>query len=58
MVTIVGGAAKVWHLPFLARRYIIRLDPDVSQGLEVILELNTGLEGSLDGLNPELFARP
>ena len=40
-----------------ANRYFVRLDPDLSRGLDIILELNRGIEGSLDGLNPELFER-
>ncbi|GEM_PF-2378082 len=58
IMTIIGQAPKVWHLPFFANRYFVRLDPDLSRGLDVILELNRGIEGSLDGLNPELFSRP
>jgi len=54
---IVDAAPKVWHLPFLANRYFVRLDPNLSRGLGVILELNAGIEGSLDGLNPALFRR-
>lgn len=57
-MTIIGPAPKVWHLPFLADRYFIKLDPDLSRGLDVILELNRGIDGNLDGLNPELFSRP
>jgi hypothetical protein len=57
IMTIIGPAPKVWHLPFFANRYFIKLDPDLSRGLDVILELNRGIEGSLDGLNPELFSR-
>jgi len=56
-MTIVGPAPKVWHLPFFSSRYFVRLDPDPSLGLDVILELNRGIEGNLDGLNPELFDR-
>ena len=57
-MTIIGPAPKVWHLPFFANRYFVRLDPDLSRGLDVVLELDRGIEGSLDGLNPELFSRP
>lgn len=57
IMTILGPAPKVWHLPFLANRYYVRLDPDLSRGLDVVLELNRGIEGNLDGLNPELFSR-
>ena len=58
IMTVIGPAPKVWHLPFLASRYYVRLDPDRSRGLDVILELNSGMEGSLDGLNPKIFGRP
>ncbi len=57
IMTILGPAPKVWHLPFLANRYFVRLDPDLSRGLDVELALNRGIEGNLDGLNPELFSR-
>ena len=56
-MTIIGPAPKVWHIPFFPSRYFVRLNPDPSQGLDVILELNRGIEGNLDGLNPELFDR-
>ena len=58
IMTVIGPAPKVWHIPFFANRYFVRLDPDASRGLDVVLELNRGIEGSLDGLNPELFGRP
>jgi hypothetical protein len=57
IMTIIRPAPKVWPLPFFASRYIVRLDPDISQGLDVELALNRGMEGSLDGLNPDLFSR-
>lgn len=57
IMTIIGPAPKVWYLPFFANRYFVRLDPNPSRGLDVVLELNRGIEGSLDGLNPELFSR-
>lgn len=56
-MTIVGNLPKVWNLPFLATRYIVQIDPDVSRGLEVVLELDRGIEGDMDGLNPGLFRR-
>ena len=58
VMTIISPIPKVWHLPFFANRYLIKLDPDPSRGLDVVLELNRGIEGNLDGLNPELFSRP
>lgn len=63
IITIIGPAPKpeVWHFPFFFKRYsvyLVRLDPDLSRGLDVMLELSLGMEGSLDGLNPELFSRP
>jgi hypothetical protein len=58
IMTIIGPAPKVWHLPFFADRYFVHLDPDPSRGLDVILEINRGIEGNIDGLNPGLFSRP
>ena len=57
IMTIISSVPKVWYLPFSADRYLVRLDPDLSRGLDVELELNRGIEGSLDGLNPELFSQ-
>jgi len=57
IMTIIGPAPKVWHIPFFADRYFIQLKPDLSRGLEIVLELSRGIEGDLDGLNPELFSR-
>ena len=57
IVTIIGPAPKVWHIPIFANRYFVQLEPDPSRGLDVILELNRGIEGNLDGLSPEIFAR-
>ena len=63
IMVIIAPAPKpeVWHFPFFLKRYsvyLVRLDPDLSRGLDVMLELSLGMEGSLDGLNPELFSRP
>jgi hypothetical protein len=57
IMTIIEPAPRVWHLPFLANRYVVHLEPDFSNGLEVLLELNRGMDGDLDGLNSELFER-
>lgn len=57
IMTIIGPAPKAWYLFFSANQYFVRLDPDLSRGLDVILQLDRGVEGSLDGLNPELFSR-
>jgi hypothetical protein len=57
IMTIIGPAPKVWHIPFLADRYFVHLDPDLSRGLDVILDISRGIEGNLDGLNPDLFSR-
>ncbi len=51
------SGAKTLPPFFIANQYFIQLDPDLSRGLDVELELNRGIEGSLDGLNPELFER-
>lgn len=58
IVTIIGPAPKRLPLFFYANRYFIQLDPDLSRGLDVVVELDRGIEGSLNGLNPELFSRP
>jgi hypothetical protein len=59
IMTIIGPAPKRVPLPFFANRYYVRLEPtDLPSELDVILELYRGIEGSLDGLNPELFSRP
>lgn len=57
VMTIIGSAPKVWHIPFFADRYFVQLKPDLSRGLDVVLELSRGIEGDLDGLNPKLFSR-
>lgn len=54
---LLGPAPKVWRLPFMADRYFVRLTPDFSRGLDVVIALDGGLDGNLDGLNPALFAR-
>ena len=59
IMTIVGPAPKRVPLPFFANQYFVLLDPtEPPTDLDIILELNRGIEGSLDGLNPELFGRP
>lgn len=47
VMTIIGPAPKVWHLPFFPDRYYIKLDPDLSRGLDIVVELDRGIEGSL-----------
>lgn len=55
IMTIISPQSIVWHLPFRVSRYFVRLEPDPSRGLDVELTLDRGLEGSLGGLNPEIF---
>lgn len=57
VMTILGPPPNAWNLPFAPDRYFVRLTPDISRGLDVQLALHIGLDGSLDGLNPALFAR-
>ena len=57
VITIIGPAPKKWYLFFQGDFYFIKLEPDLSQGLDVKLQLDRGMEGSLDGLNPEIFNR-
>jgi hypothetical protein len=57
VMTILSPPSKVWHLPLRVTRYLVRLEPDPSRGLDIELTLDRGIEGSLEGLNPHLFAR-
>jgi hypothetical protein len=57
VMTILGPPPNAWNLPFAPDRYCVRLTPDISRGLDVQITLHIGLDGSLDGLNPALFAR-
>lgn len=56
-MTVTGPAPKRISLPFFANCYFVRLDSvSLTNNLDLIfLELNRGIEGSLDGLNPEIF---
>jgi hypothetical protein len=58
IMTIVGPAPKRFPLPFFANRYYVRLEPnDLPSDLDIILQLNRGIEKNMDGLNPDLFSR-
>lgn len=57
VVTIQATAPKRWNFFSATGRYLVRLDPDLSRGLDVVLTLDRGIEGDLDGLNPEMFER-
>lgn len=57
ILTIKEVKAKVWYIPFFPSRYLVHLEPDISQGLDVVLELSRGMEGDFDGLNSEIFER-
>lgn len=58
IMTIIGPAPKRVPLPFFAKRFFISLQPnELSEEIDVILQLNRGIDGNLDGLNPELFSR-
>jgi hypothetical protein len=57
IMTIIEAAPKIWFIPFLTNRYFVKLDPDLSRGRDVILQLDRGFEGNLDGLNPDIFSR-
>lgn len=56
IVTIVTKTTRPWYHFFAADTYQVSLYPDVSQGLEVELQLNRGFEGNLDGLNSDIFS--
>ena len=63
IMTIIGPAPKRARLLWFANanRYFVRLDPastDLPSEIDIHLELYRGIEGSLDGLNPELFGHP
>jgi hypothetical protein len=55
IMTIISPPSKVWNLPFRVTRYFVRLEPDQSRGLDIELTLDRGIQGSLNGLNPEIF---
>lgn len=57
IMTIIGKAPKPWYLYFQGEMYFVKLDPDLSQGLDIIIQLDRGIEGNLDGLNSEIFER-
>ncbi|MFZ4404216.1 MAG: hypothetical protein ACOYOK_08965 [Pseudobdellovibrionaceae bacterium] len=57
VMTIIGPAPKPWYLYFQGDIYFIKLEPDLSQGLDIKLQLDRWMEGNLDGLNPEIFSR-
>ena len=57
IMTVIESAPKPWYARFISDRYFVKLEPDLSRGLDIILTLDRGMEGSLDGLNPELFER-
>ncbi len=57
VMTIIGPAPKPWYLYFQGDIYFVKLEPDFSQGLEIEIQLDRGVEGQLDGLNPEIFSR-
>ena len=54
-VTITRQLESTWHIPYLVKQYVVKLKPDLSRGLDVVLSLDRGLAGNLDGLNPEIF---
>ena len=58
VMTIIGPAPKAWYLFFQGDFYFIKLDPDLSQGLDIKIQLDRGMAGNLDGLNPEIFSSP
>lgn len=60
IMTIIGPAPKRTSLFWLGKKsYFVRLEPastDLPSELDIDIELHRGFEGSLDGLNPELFS--
>lgn len=57
VMTIISEIPKRWYHFFSAKSYLVRLNPDLSQELDVEIELARGFEGNLDGLNSEIFSR-
>jgi hypothetical protein len=57
IMTVISPAPKRKHFPLFPKRYFVQLEPDLSQGLDIYLELKRRIGGSLDGLNPEFFSR-
>lgn len=57
VITVVRPTPKPWYMYFYADSYFVKLEPDLSQGLDVIMQIDRGLDGNLDGLNPEIFTR-
>jgi len=57
IMTIVSSVKKVWHIPYIVDQYSVKITPDLSRGLDVVLSVDRGLEGDLDGLNPQVFRR-
>ncbi len=57
VMTIIGQEQRAWYLFFAPTHYFVGLDPDPSHGLDIMLNPDLGFEGTLDGLNPELFSR-
>lgn len=57
VMTIIGPAPKAWYLFFQGDFYFIKLAPDLSQGIDIKLQLDRGIDGDLDGLNPEIFSQ-
>jgi len=50
IMTVVRSLESAWHIPYLVNQYIVKLTPDPSRGLDVVLSLDRGLAGDLDGL--------
>lgn len=57
VMTVASSAKRIIHLPYIVAQYHVRLTPDLSRGLDVLLSLDRGLEGDLDGLNSQIFKR-
>lgn len=47
IITIIGRVPKPWYSYFNSDRYFVKLEPDLSQGLEVILSVDSLLEKGL-----------
>ena len=57
VMTVVSLEGSVLHFPYWVDKYYVNLSPDISRGLKIVLTLDRGMQGELNGLNQELFRR-
>lgn len=57
VMTVLSKTPRNWQIFFHADSYFVKLDPGLSQGLDVQVSFQLGLDGDMDGMNPEIFRR-